>query len=118
MGGDVTAHTPGQRAISLAVKRPWHVRGQNTPEIGAAVYSAAGDCVCGGLTYTDARLIAAAPDLLKAAEAAVAYDEAIRQCGNDPDKMASHCTAEGDTLDSLYSEWMVAARVGIAKATA
>lgn len=30
------------------------------------------------------------------------YDEAIHSCGNDPEKMASFCTAEGDDLDVLY----------------
>ena len=63
----------------------------------------------------NARLIAAAPDLLEAAKAAVAYDEAIRGCANDPDKMSSYCTAGGDDLDTLYFRWLTLARAGIAK---
>lgn len=65
----------------------------------------------------NARLIAAAPDLLAAARAAVEYDAAINQCANDPSVMSSFCTAQGDTLDTLYFAWLVAARDAIAKAT-
>jgi hypothetical protein len=36
------------------------------------------------------------------AEAVREYDEAIRSCANDPEKMASFCTAQGDDLDMLY----------------
>lgn len=54
--------------------------------------------------------------LLDAAEKAVAYDDAIRGCANDPRKMASFCTAEGDTLDALYDAWISAARDAIKKA--
>lgn len=36
------------------------------------------------------------------AKAVLAYDAAIRECANDPDKMASHCTATGEGLDKLY----------------
>ena len=64
----------------------------------------------------NARLIAAAPDLLEAAKAAVEYDKAIRSCADDPDKMSSHCTADGDDLDTLYFRWMTASRAAIAKA--
>lgn len=64
-----------------------------------------------------ARLAAAAPDLLAAAQAALAYDNAIAACGNDPDSMSSHCTAEGDNLDALYDDWMSKSRAAIAKAT-
>lgn len=68
------------------------------------------------LTEPQARLIAAAPDLLEAANAAIAYDAAIRSCGNSPDKMSSYCTAQGDTLDNLYSDWISRAQSAIAKA--
>jgi hypothetical protein len=40
--------------------------------------------------------------LVQLARAAVAYDEAIKECANDPDRMASYCTAEGEDLDTLY----------------
>ena len=65
----------------------------------------------------NAALIAAAPDLLDAARCAIAYDAAIQSCANDPDRMSSFCTAEGDSLDALYAAWIDAARAAIAKAT-
>lgn len=37
------------------------------------------------------------------ATAVLAYDGAIRECANDPDKMASFCSATGDDLDALYA---------------
>jgi hypothetical protein len=40
------------------------------------------------------------------AEAAIDYDLAIQACANDPAKMATYCTAQGDTLDSLYVRWL------------
>ena len=58
----------------------------------------------------------AALEMLEAARAAVEYDNAIRACADDPDKMSSHCTAEGDDLDTLYFRWLTASRAGIAKA--
>lgn len=70
----MSAHTPD---ISLKTKRPWIVRGIVAPALGIAVYSADGDCVCGGLTVADAHLIAAAPDLLTAAQAAYKLIDAL-----------------------------------------
>ena len=58
----------------------------------------------------------AAPDLLAACEAAIKYDAAIRGCANEPEKMATFCTARGDTLDTLYAEWVTLARAAIANA--
>jgi hypothetical protein len=58
----------------------------------------------------------ATPVLLDAARAAVKYDDAIRSCGNDPQKMSSFCTAQGEDLDKLYFEWMTLARKGVALA--
>lgn len=60
---------------------------------------------------------AAAAELLAAAEAAIAYDGAIQTAGNDPGKMASFCTAKGETLDSLYADWIEKSRRAHAKAT-
>lgn len=34
--------------------------------------------------------------------AVLAYDRAIRACANDPEKMSSFCSANGDDLDTLY----------------
>jgi hypothetical protein len=65
----------------------------------------------------NARLIAAAPDFLVAARAAIAYDAAIESCANDPSKMASFCSAQGDDLDTLYVDWIEKSRAAIAKAT-
>jgi hypothetical protein len=47
---------------------------------------------------------------LNAAAAAVAYDAAIQQCADSPEKMASFCTAQGDDLDALYAHWINLAR--------
>ena len=41
--------------------------------------------------------------------AVLAYDAAIRSCANDPEKMASFCSAEGDDLDMLYAHMLNAA---------
>lgn len=34
--------------------------------------------------------------------AVLAYDAAIISCANDPDRMSSYCTVQGDSLDDLY----------------
>ena len=66
-------------------------------------------------TMEDGDEIADALDgLLAAARAAIAYDSAINACANDPEKMASFCTAEGDDLDALYLEWIGLARAAMA----
>lgn len=65
-----------------------------------------------------ARAIAVLPDLLDAANAAIAYDRAIQACAGDPEKMSSFCTAQGDDLDALYFAWCDKARAALAKAQA
>lgn len=67
--------------------------------------------------HPNAKLLKAAPDLLKAAEAAIAYDNAIYACANDTDKMYSFCTAEGKDLDALYEDWIYKSKEAIKKAT-
>jgi hypothetical protein len=62
------------------------------------------------------RLKAENQELRGACEAALAYDKAIKSCANDPDKMASYCTAEGETLDCLYANWISKSIAAIAKA--
>lgn len=47
--------------------------------------------------------------LVKAAQAAIAYDKAIAACANDPASMSSYCTAHGESLDMLYANWIGAA---------
>ncbi len=66
----------------------------------------------------DANIViaAAAPELYAACEAAIAYDDAIAACGNDPRQMSSFCTAQGDTLDSLYEDWIRKSTAALARA--
>ena len=40
------------------------------------------------------------------AAAVLAYDAAIRSCANDPEKMSSFCSAQGDDLDALYAKML------------
>lgn len=37
---------------------------------------------------------------------AARYHAAILASANDPETMASFCTAQGDTLDDLYGKWV------------
>lgn len=64
----------------------------------------------------NARLIAAAPVLLAAVQAGKSYRDALAQCADDPQRMASFCTAEGDDLDTLFAEWERLSNAAIAKA--
>ena len=57
-------------------------------------------------TGVNEKIIIAAPLLYEAALAADKYDDAIRECADDPDKMATFCTARGDDLDDLYMDWI------------
>jgi hypothetical protein len=66
----------------------------------------------------NSRLLAAALDFLEAAKAAVAYDAAIQSAANDPEKMSSLCTAEGEDLDALYARWISLSRAALQKAGA
>lgn len=47
--------------------------------------------------------------VLALAKAVQDYDRAIESCGNDPEKMSSFCSAQGDDLDSLYFNMVRAA---------
>lgn len=106
------AHTPG----------PWHVGPDSN---GRIIYDDTGWAIAdaklfhgnrkSGEDVHNARLIAAAPELLEAAIAACAYDDAIRSCANDPGLMSSFCTAKGDNLDTLYERWQTLSRAAIAK---
>jgi len=44
------------------------------------------------------------------ARAVLAYDHAVQSCGDDPEKMVSFCTIEGDHLDDLYFRMIELAR--------
>ena len=59
---------------------------------------------------------ATSPKLLEACQAGIIYSKAIESCANDPEKMASFCTAEGDTLDELYFNWINRCDKAIAQA--
>jgi hypothetical protein len=57
--------------------------------------------------------------LLKAVcHAAIAYDDAVRACANDPARMTEYRTAQGVDLDTLYLNWMVIARGALGQVTA
>lgn len=65
------------------------------------------------------RLIAAAPDLLKAAKAALAYDAAIQdyaRTGRVAVRGDGSGDAVGDDLDALYTALISAARAAVEKA--
>ena len=51
--------------------------------------------------------------LARAAHAAIAYDEAIQECADEPNKMSSFCTARGESLDALYLDWISKVRVAL-----
>jgi hypothetical protein len=54
-------------------------------------------------------------ELIEAAKAAIAYDAAIKSAANDPAAMSSYCTAQGDTLDTLYADWIEKSRAALAR---
>jgi hypothetical protein len=117
-GKDMSAHTPG----------PWSKNGLPRDFIGIEtddVYVAHvlrdGHTPDGGplQAVANARLIAAAPELLAAAKAALAYDAAIWRRGQDGtyDTDPLGAIAEGHDLDALYMDWRNKARDAVAKAT-
>lgn len=50
---------------------------------------------------------------LQACQAALDYDKEVRACANDPEKMSSHCTSQGKSLDDLYMTWISLALMAI-----
>jgi hypothetical protein len=66
----------------------------------------------------NAHLIAAAPDMLEALKAAVAYDDVVSRRGQDGEISLDPraAVAEGEDLDSLYFDWINKSREAIAKA--
>ena len=58
----------------------------------------------------------AVKDLVEATKAGIVYDKAINECANNPDKMATYCTVQGDRLDDLYDDWIAKTRAALAKA--
>lgn len=65
----------------------------------------------------DARLIAAAPEMLEACKAAIKYDEAIRaRTRNGQFERASNgAITTGADLDALYEDWMLKSRAVLKK---
>ncbi|KKN31707.1 hypothetical protein LCGC14_0821300 [marine sediment metagenome] len=68
----------------------------------------------------NARLIAAAPELQAAAEAAIRYDESIAGRATRGEYDLSNRgggITEGEDLDALYADWITKANAALAKAT-
>jgi len=42
---------------------------------------------------------------IQACRYAIEYDNAIRECANNPKRMHTFCTVKGETLDLLYMRW-------------
>lgn len=112
----MSAHTPGPWRVAMYLGGAWTVTSSplSEPRGGEIVEVVYGPN--GGTSKANARLIAAAPELYAACEAAIAYDDAIAACGNDPRQMSSFCTAQGDTLDSLYEDWIRKSTAALARA--
>jgi hypothetical protein len=65
----------------------------------------------------NARLIAAAPDLLEACYAAMEYDAAIKQAALEERNASTRKSwVGGKSLDLLYANWITKAFTAIAKA--
>lgn len=104
----------------VATDKSWPKRQQRRVVIGTEPAGACGDpdCCPQGevlvLDQEDAALIVAAVNSFdaahKLAEAVLAYNKAIQSCANDPKRMASFCTAQGDELDALYFKMVNLAR--------
>jgi len=54
-------------------------------------------------------------EMADALKAAVRYDDAIRSCANDPNRMSSYCTAAREDLDRLYLDWITKSRRALSK---
>lgn len=94
---------------------PWLVIGPD-PAIknpNGGYWEVEGDTnVCAYCTLADARLIAAAPELLEAARFAVEYDELL-QSYKGPAVLFDGDVAE---IDAAYDRWIAASRAALAKA--
>ena len=102
--GEIVAQKPGQK---------WPITVARTEEVD--IYTDGWS----GSTEANARLIAAAPELLGACQAAIAYDKAIRgraQAGDFEKLDPRGAIAEGVDLDTLYEEWITLSMCAIAKA--
>lgn len=69
--------------------------------------------------HNNARLIAAAPELLAAVEAAIRYDQSIGGAAarGEYDLHNGIATAHGDDLDAMYEDWINKSKAAYAKAT-
>lgn len=77
-----------------------------------------GSPLMGGNAQANARLIAAAPDLLAACKAAMVYHAAIHRRAETGEVLMRPlgAIAEGLDLDALYDDWMSKAQTAISKA--
>ena len=95
---------------------PWRKSNYSVGQM-EGIESKLGATCAGAYELADVELIVSCVNahamLVAACEAALRYHDAIAQCANSPEKMASFCTAEGDDLDALYTAWQVAATVAL-----
>jgi hypothetical protein len=107
----VSAHTPGPWAVDEKLDMPQVLKVMASRQLIADVniYTFA----CGD----NARLIAAAPDLLEVAYAAMEYDAAIKQAALEERNASTRRSwVGGKSLDALYANWITKAFTAIAKA--
>ena len=109
----MTKHTPEPWQAHKEDRSPWVILGLSADKYGGHPYIA--EMPGGRDSQANARRIVACvnacaginpeavPDLMEVLEAGIAYDAAIAKCGNDPDKMATYHTAQGDDLVRLMS---------------
>ena len=87
-----------------------YIRADNGHQEIAVLYTSAA-----GSQEANARLIAAAPDLLAAARAAFVYDNALHTAIRQR-ALFAEAVATCDDLDALYSDWQTKTVLAIAKA--
>ena len=112
----MTEHTPGTwTAVKCEHSPSWYVC--NDTEVLAHVGTGLG--MTRAMIAANAHLIAAAPELLEACEAAMRYDASICGCAARGEYSlieGGGGVAEGEDLDELYADWIDKAREAIAKA--
>lgn len=118
-------HTPGpwfHREEALH-DRKYHIAGRGpriesaNGELLAQVFRSSRKPGRDLVAEADGNLIAAAPELLAACEAAIKYDDAIRgrAKNGEYELNVDAAIAKGIDLDRLYFDWMTKAKIAIAK---
>ena len=105
----MSAHTPGPWSVGIAPSALVIYGDSTMPRTVVARVPNRG---YPEQAHGDARLLAAAPALLHAARAAMAYDEAIQRHAAKGEQWVD----DGE-LDKLYEHWVNASAGAIAKAT-